>query len=130
MVPHASQVAEQPVQHQAHVADERPPVVVQPSVAELPPVTEQPLVAERTAAPIAQPVKTAPAPVQPGIPEALSTSGLILIETDPIKRATVASAPTAEATPPAPRRRSRPREVYNMESSEPLVQIETQHTPN
>ncbi len=116
-VQHVSHAAEQPEQQQA-------------------PVVERPPVAERQAEPLAQFVEIAPAPVQISkpetysIPEALSASGLILIETDPVKRATVAPAAMEEATPPAPRRRPRPREVYNMESSGPLVQIETQHTPN
>jgi len=55
----------------------------------------------------------------------------VLIETDPVKRAAVAVAAQPDETAPSgSRRRSRPREIYNMESSEPLVQIETQHTPN
>lgn len=106
-----SHIAEQPEQHHA-------------------PVVEQPPVAERQAEPVARPVETAPVPVQPSIPEVLSASGLILIETDSAKRAAVASVTADEATSPAQRRRPRPREVYNMESSEPLVQIETQNTPN
>jgi hypothetical protein len=54
---------------------------------------------------------------------------LVLIETDPIKCA-ASPAPEAEAPPRAPRRRPRPREVYSMENSEPLVQIETQQAPH
>ncbi len=85
-------------------------------------------VAERQAETVTQFVETTPvvpAPVQASIPEILGDSGLILIETDPVKSTAVA-APATETSPPAPRRRPRPREVYNMESSEPLVQIETQ----
>ena len=57
-------------------------------------------------------------------------SNLVQIETDPVKRAVVATPPAADNPPAASRRRSHPREVYSMESSEPLVQIETQHTAN
>jgi len=79
-------------------------------------------VAER---PVTQFVQAAPIPAQ--VSEALVSSGLVQIETDPIKRAAIAvAAQLGETTPSAPRRRPRPREVYNMESSEPLVQIETQ----
>jgi ribonuclease E len=57
----------------------------------------------------------------------LSSSGLTLIETDPNKAATIAPAP--ETREHAPRRRQRQREVYTMENSEPLQQVETQ-SPN
>ncbi|MBI3901994.1 MAG: Rne/Rng family ribonuclease [Nitrosomonadales bacterium] len=72
----------------------------------------------------------APVPVQASLPIAApeAKSDLVQIETDPAKRASTA-IPVIEATSPAPRRRSRPREVYSMENSEPLVQIETQNTP-
>ncbi len=60
----------------------------------------------------------------------IASSGLVQIETAPSKLAAVAASPTEVAQQPATRRRPRPREVYSMENSEPLVQIETQHTPN
>jgi hypothetical protein len=50
-----------------------------------------------------------------------------MIETDPHKAASV--APAAESREHAPRRRQRPREVYTIENSEPLQQVET-HSPN
>ena len=55
-------------------------------------------------------------------------SGLVQIETDPIKLKTVPEFPAASAERHAPRRRARRREVYV--ENEPLVQIETQHTPH
>ena len=58
----------------------------------------------------------------------LSSSGLTLIETDPNKAATIAPV-AAESREHAPRRRQRQREVYTMENSEPLQQVETQ-SPN
>ena len=61
--------------------------------------------------------------------ESLAQSELVQIETDPVKRAAVPATPV-ETSPADSRRRSRPREVYSMESSEPLVQIETQHPAN
>ncbi|MDP1633217.1 MAG: ribonuclease E/G, partial [Gallionellaceae bacterium] len=57
----------------------------------------------------------------------LSSSGLTMIETDPNKAATV--APVPESRDHAPRRRQRQREVYTVENSEPLQQVETQ-SPN
>jgi len=99
------------------------------------------VVAEPPAEVVAQPVVTpvaasapaptpapvaAPAPMQASLP--ISDSGLVQIETAPSKLAAVAAAPI-ESTQPATRRRPRPREVYSMESSEPLVQIETQNPP-
>jgi hypothetical protein len=50
-----------------------------------------------------------------------------MIETDPNKAASI--APVAENRDHAPRRRQRQREVYTMENSEPLQQVETQ-SPN
>jgi ribonuclease E len=52
----------------------------------------------------------------------LSNSGLTMIETDPGKATSVA---VPEMAPHAPRRRQRPREVYTIENSEPLQQVET-----
>ena len=57
----------------------------------------------------------------------LSNSGLTLIETDPNKAASI--APVPESREHAPRRRQRQREVYTIENSEPLQQVETQ-SPN
>jgi ribonuclease E len=57
----------------------------------------------------------------------LSNSGLTMIETDPNKATTI--APVQENHAQAPRRRQRQREVYTMENSEPLQQVETQ-SPN
>ncbi|MBI4938007.1 MAG: ribonuclease E/G, partial [Nitrosomonadales bacterium] len=101
--------------------------------AEQPPATERPAIAEQQAETPPPPAQAAPEPLQtvkpevaPNLSEALSASGLILIETDPIK---CAASPAPEAQPQAPRRRPRPREVYSMENSEPLVQIETHHAP-
>jgi len=76
----------------------------------------------------------APVPVQASLPMAdsnhLNDSGMVQIETTPEKLATVVPAPAKIKPPHTTRRRSRPREVYSMESSEPLEQIETQNTSN
>jgi ribonuclease E len=74
--------------------------------------------------PVMAPV-AAPAPVPPQMSLPMDDSGLIQIETAPSKRAAV--EPQYDATPPVTRRRSRPRDIYSVENSEPLVQIETQH---
>jgi ribonuclease E len=75
----------------------------------------------------AKAITAAPAPVAaaPAAPISidLGASGLTLIETDPGKAATVVTAPETGAH--APRRRQRPREIYTMENSEPLQQVET-----
>ncbi|MBL0038300.1 MAG: Rne/Rng family ribonuclease [Nitrosomonadales bacterium] len=56
-------------------------------------------------------------------------NGLVQIETDATKRSSaMAAAVQIENSPPASRRRSRPREIYSTENNEPLVQIETQQT--
>ena len=68
-----------------------------------------------------------PAPVHAST--ATDINGLVQIETDPAKFAATPTTRT-ESTPATSRRRSRPREIYSMESSEPLVQIETQNTSN
>jgi len=76
------------------------------------------------AAPVAKAVAVqaaAPAPVQVD----LSSAGLTMIETDPNKAATVV-APAPASQDRAPRRRSRPREIYTAESNEPLIMVETQ----
>lgn len=77
-------------------------------------------------APVATPVETAAPAVASTAPIAvdLSASGLTLIETDPSKAASVVVA-TPEAASRAPRRRERPREIYTIENSEPLQQVET-----
>ncbi len=65
-----------------------------------------------------------PAPVHAST--ATDINGLVQIETNSAKLAATPTTRT-ESTPATSRRRSRPREIYSMESSEPLVQIETQH---
>ena len=75
------------------------------------------------AAAVAVPVVAAPV----AAPINLSSSGLTMIETDPNKAASV--APVPESREHAPRRRQRPREVYTIESNEPLQQVET-HSPD
>jgi ribonuclease E len=130
-------------------AEQRPSHVVEQSHTE-PQAVPAAVVIERQAEPVAQfvaaspaPVLTpapapsitvapAPAPVQASLPiadNAPIAGGLVQIETAPSKLAAVA-APVETAQQSATRRRPRPREVYSMENSEPLVQIETQHTPN
>jgi hypothetical protein len=90
-------------------------------------------VAEVVAAVPVAPVVAAPVAAAPAAPQIvtapidLSSSGLTLIETDPNKAATI--APVQENRPQAPRRRPRQREVYTMENTEPLQQVETQ-SPN
>jgi ribonuclease E len=79
--------------------------------------------AQAPAAEVAAPAVAAPV----AAPIDLSSSGLTLIETDPSKAASV--APMPESREHAPRRRQRPREIYSIESSEPLQQVET-HSPN
>lgn len=68
-----------------------------------------------------------PAPVH--VTTTAGGSNLVQIETDSVKRA-AAPTPQAEAPSADSRRRTRPREVYSMESGEPLVQIETQPPTN
>ncbi len=74
-----------------------------------------------------QPVQAAPAVAAAPViaPVDLSSTGLIMIETDPNKAASIAPAPAPESREHAPRRRQRPREVYTIENSEPLQQVET-----
>ena len=127
-----------PVMEQSPVEQQ----AVQPVV-----VTERPaetVVQIVTEAPVAAPVIVsvsapvepvpAPAPVQASLPmidnSPMVASDLIQIETAPSKLAAIASVQTETAQQPTTRRRSRPREIYSMESSEPLVQIETQNKPN
>jgi ribonuclease E len=94
-------------------------------------------------APVVHIVAEVPAPVVAVIPSIpvqatlamseispVNSSGLVQIETVPAKLAAASSDLTESSTQPSTRRRSRPREVYSMEGSEPLVQIETQHLPN
>ena len=77
------------------------------------------------AAPVQAAAAVATAQAMP--PVDLSSSGLTLIETDPNKAASI--APVPESREHAPRRRQRQREVYTIENSEPLQQVETQ-SPN
>ena len=58
----------------------------------------------------------------------LNASGLTMIETDPSKAASVVAV-IPESREHAPRRRQRQREIYTLENSEPLQQVET-HMPN
>lgn len=79
-----------------------------------------PHVTESRPAPVVQadtPVRSNPSP---------NGSGLVQIETDAHKRAIASATDQIATTSATPRRRSRPREIYSAESSEPLVQIETQ----
>ncbi len=82
---------------------------------------------------VVQPILSIPEPA-PGpihVPEtksiavSLDEAGLVLIETDPNKAASVPLTP--EVREHTPRRRQRPREIYTAEQNEPLVMIETQH---
>jgi len=66
-----------------------------------------------------------PAPVATKKPD--TGPSLVQIETDPIKLNTVVQVAATPAERHAPRRRARQHEVYV--ENEPLVQIETQHTP-
>ncbi len=80
-----------------------------------------------------QKIETRQLPIEQAITPAQAsstTSSLMQIETDAVKRTAVAAASQVETAPPASRRRSRPREIYSMENNEPLVQIETQQTLN
>lgn len=63
---------------------------------------------------------TAPAPIQVD----LSSAGLTMIETNPNKASSVV-VPASVLQDHAPRRRSRPREIYTAESNEPLIMVET-----
>ena len=77
------------------------------------------------AAPVAEPAPIIARAAEPAsIAPSLSEAGLVMIETDPNKAATV--APVAESRDHTPRRRQRPREIYTAENNEPLVMIETQ----
>jgi ribonuclease E len=137
----AVEMAQRAAEQHSVVSEQRPSPVVEPSHAESQAVPAT-VVIEQQAEPVAQVVAAVPvtapvpayAPVQASLPIAnsgpIASSGLVQIETAPSKLAAVAASPTELAQQPSTRRRSRPREVYSMESSEPLVQIETQHTPN
>lgn len=67
------------------------------------------------------------APIATQAMPSLTDAGLVMIETNP--QSAASPAPMPEQSTASPRRRSRPREVYTAESSEPLVMIETQHNP-
>lgn len=129
-------------------AEHRPAPVAEPSRAEQPAAAA--VVSERQAEPVEQVVAVAqapasvqaqaqvsapapaPTPVQASLPMAdsssMSGSGLVQIETAPAKLAAIAAAPSETVPQSASRRRPRQREIYSMESSDPLVQIETQNT--
>ena len=101
------------------------PAVIEPTL---------PAVIEPTLPAVMAPTQTAVAtPARPAVVAAARVAktpgnGLVQIETDPIKLSTVAQFTAAPAERHAPlRRRERQREVYV--ENEPLVQIETQHTP-
>ena len=107
------------------------PAVIEPALpavipANLPQVVAENLPATMPPAPVAIHARAA---VQ--APATTKTTGsgpsLIQIETDPIKLQTVSEFPAAAAERHTPRQRARQREVYV--ENEPLVQIETQHTP-
>jgi hypothetical protein len=74
--------------------------------------------------PVRQAAQNEPAPTPAAEP--VIRSMLEQIETDPSKHALIEVTP-AETAPPAPRRRTHPREIYSVANSEPLVQIETHH---
>ncbi len=76
------------------------------------------------AAPVLEAATPAPAPVPVIAAAQDEASGLVMIETDPNKAASIVIP--QENSAPAPRRRSRPREIYTAENNEPLVMIETQ----
>jgi len=83
---------------------------------------------------VAEPVAVTPAveekpvvasvQVQASVAPSLNAAGLVMIETDPNKAASIVMP--QENSAHAPRRRSRPREVYTADNNEPLVMIETQ----
>ncbi len=107
--------AREPQPH-APVPERAPAVAIE--AAAQPEVRIPPVVEQVAAAPVVrEPVVAAPAPD-------LKSAGLVQIETNPGKAATAPSMPE-ETRESAPRRRTRPREVYSAETSEPLVQIET-----
>ena len=96
------------------------------------PVVAAPVVTE-VAAPVAQPVEpvavvaapvAASSPAQESVAPALNEAGLVMIETDPNKAASIVVP--QESSAPVTRRRPRPREIYTAENNEPLVMIETQ----
>jgi len=90
------------------------------------PVISEPIPAPAVTTPVAEIVQAndSTPPASTSIISSLSEVGLVMIETDPNKAATV--VPTQEVRNHAPRRRQRPREIYTAENNEPLVLIETQ----
>ncbi len=102
-------------------------VVSYPTQAEAAPVVQvapvAPVVQEVAPVSPVAPVVQAPAPVV--VPVDLSSAGLTMIETDPNKAASVVVAAPVNREQ-APRRRQRQREIYSIEDSEPLQQVETQ----
>ena len=101
-------------------------IVVTPVSIVTEPVISEPIVTTAPT-PVAEfvPVNDSTQPAPTSIIPSLSEVGLVMIETDPNKAATV--APVPEVRDHAPRRRQRPREIYTAENNEPLVMIETQH---
>ncbi|MBI5007176.1 MAG: Rne/Rng family ribonuclease [Nitrosomonadales bacterium] len=83
------------------------------------PTSQQQAKAASPAAVVAAPAAATPV----AAPVDLSSSGLTMIETDPSKAASI--PPVPESREHAPRRRQRPREIYTIENSEPLQQVET-----
>ncbi|MDD5057521.1 MAG: Rne/Rng family ribonuclease [Sideroxydans sp.] len=98
-------------------------VVSYPTQAEVAPVAAAAAVVQEVAAAPVAPAVQAPAPV--AVPVDLSSAGLVMIETDPNKAASIVVAAPANREQ-APRRRQRQREIYSIEDSEPLQQVETQ----
>jgi ribonuclease E len=99
------------------------PAVIEPA---LPSIMEPTMPAVVAPTP---PAVEMPAPAAVAAPAAKTPgNGLVQIETDPIKLSTVAQFTATPAERHTPRRRrERQHEVYV--ENEPLVQIETQHTP-
>ena len=133
-------VTEQQIETVAHVVAETatPVPTATPVQADIPVLPTAPVL---TAVPVQHAVHV-PVPVQPPAPTPIQTSfqmndseptvksDLVQIETAPSKLAAIAAAQTEVVQQQPTRRRSRPREIYSMESSEPLQQIETQNKPN
>jgi len=97
-----------------------PTIVSQPAVETTPVITAP---SPTAAAPVAS--ASAATVVHPVSPVAKGNSGLIQIETDPVKLGSNALTPASQSERHPPRRRQRQREVYV--ENEPLVQIETQN---
>jgi ribonuclease E len=112
-------IIEQPVQIAPMPVAE---VVVAAVVAPVEAITVVATAVEPEVVAVATEVEMAPA--QPIAAPDLNAAGLVMIETDPNKAASVVVP--QETSAPAPRRRARPREIYTATNNEPLVMIETQ----